>query len=472
MSVDSGMGNRSADDDLKAIEEDTLPGTSNVEKVLGSLRKRLAQDNATNLEDNGLDNRTQHAELMTEPVPVGPLAELGINQNFNSPVEDKVPNRLNSRFHQASGDNPQASPVSVAAPPSEMPVQPGAAIDSAGATQSSVPTPSVPANTITPSSTAQAPAGNMPIVTQSFNKVAWVMENGEVKCASCETYFVPENEEQVKTAHCGFPGCADAEGVVDYNQEGPHTFVPNGNADDHFTLVAGKIEEGDVVDGDVVKTGDEDTKLASTEDYLEAFKKTATDSALYNRGYEDARAGKTLDEDLAELSDDYFHGYGQYQFYNKTPQESVPTNVYDIKPNSNLSVGGPLMQSDADSGPNELTDGHRPATASIKESLQDPKAFGQQLMADTAASHSSNSSKRMMMMQNAMYLQQQGKGTKAVCNLCKQLGHTDSHAMHESVVPQQGEATPPPPNWREKSNYAYSSKTILPVDVIGKFFED
>lgn len=275
MSVDSGMGNRSAQDDLEAIEDDKLPGTSNVDSVFASLRKRLAQDNPTNTDEN--DNRTRTVDVMSEPKGQTPLdtslSDGGpqLDTGFNTVIDSTVPTTLASKTEEE---------------------------------------------------------------VMTFNKTAWVMENGEAKCASCEQYYIPESESHAKTAHCGFPGCADAEGKVDYTQEGME-FVPNGNADNHFTLTAGKIEEGDVVDGDVIKTGDEETKLASTEDYLVAFTKTANDSELYYRGYEDARSGKPLDEDLSELSDDYFNGYDQFKFYNKDNQTSSPQTLFDIKPNSN-----------------------------------------------------------------------------------------------------------------------------------------
>ena len=516
MSVDSGMGNRAADDDLKAIgkveegEDFSFPGTNNVKSVIGKLKQRIAQDNPTNLEDNGLDNSTQHADLMKSPVAVGELEENGIDPNFNTPVEDIVPKRLNSKLHQASMDNPTATPPSVDAP-TPATITPDAGVSSAGADAGSVPPPTVPASTIpTPTTQAgQSQMGTMPMPTASFNKIAWIIENGEPKCASCGEHYMPESEAHAKTAHCGFPGCADAEGKVDYNQEGPHTFVPNGNADDHFTLVAGKIEEGDVVDGDVVKTGDEEirvafnrlaheghappscsecgkdltdttnagqfpeghkpvtgremclpcflkknpnatfgpggfqgmmtegsTRLASTEDYLEAFKKTATDSTLYYRGYEDAKSGKDMDEDLAELSDDYFHGYQQYTFYKVDNQQSAPQTLYDIKPNSNFTPREQLMQNDVDRGPNELTDGHAPATASVKESLQDPKAFGQQLEADEAAKRQQHRMTNQMLMQNMMFVNQnneQQRSTEAVCKACDTLGNASQHHLHASI---------------------------------------
>jgi len=478
MSVDSGLGNRSADDDLEALgkveegESFSFPGTTNVKSVIGKLKQRIAQDNATNLEDNGLDNTTQHADLMKKPVPVGPLAELGIDQTFNTPVEDAVPTRLNSKFHQASTDSPMATPAAVAAP-TPAPIMPNAGVGSAGASAGSVPTPTVPPSTIpTPTTQAGQPQTGIMMPTASFNKVAWIMEHGESKCASCEQYYVPESIEHARTAHCGFPGCSDAEGVVDYTQEGPHTFVPNGNADDHFTLAAGKIEEGDTVDGDVIKTGDEETKLASTDDYLEAFTREASDSALYYRGYEDAKSSKELDEDLAELSDDYFHGYEQFKFYHQVPQQSVPQTLYDIKPNSNYTPRD-LMQGDADRGLNELTDGHSMATASVRESLADPKAFGQQLMADEAAKRQQHQMNKQMLMQNMMFMnqgEQAEKGSEAVCKACETLGNDSEHHLHASLP---NGPTTPDVSTKPKlflPNRTVASKLEFPTDVVSKFF--
>ena len=76
------------------------------------------------------------------------------------------------------------------------------------------------------------------------------------------------------------------------------------------------------------------SRLRTTEDYLEVIR-TASDSDLYIRGYMDAMNGKPLDVELAEVSDDYFHGYEQYSFYHSKPLETVTHNLHDIKPNSN-----------------------------------------------------------------------------------------------------------------------------------------
>jgi hypothetical protein len=101
---------------------------------------------------------------------------------------------------------------------------------------------------------------------------------------------------------------------------------------------------------------------------------------LYYRGYEDAKSGKPLDEDLAELSDDYFHGYDQFKYYHIAPQGSAPQSLYDIKPNSNNNSR--MTQGEADRGLNELTDGHSFATASndnLKEAVGDPLGFAHAL---------------------------------------------------------------------------------------------
>lgn len=345
MSVDSGMGNKAADDDLTAIEEGNLPGVNNIETTIASLRKRLAQDNPTN-SDEGLQPEMQNVErvdVAEPPRAQTPLEQQGLNEGFNDPVEQKVPTSLKTvgggRIFRAD-----ALPTPDGGNPEDMP-------------------PKAPKVDGGNPDDAMAPA------MASFNKSAWVMEHGEIKCAgSCESYFVPNSWDQVKNAHCGFPGCADAEGVVDYTRtshDGVEQFVRNNHADDHFTLVANKlphdVEEGDVVDGNVIKTTVEaNTRLANTEDYISAFYKTATDSDLYKRGYMDAMQGKELDEDLAELSDDYFHGYDQYKYYHLDNQASAPQTLYDIKPNSNLNPR--MTQGEVDFGPNQLTDGHSFAT--------------------------------------------------------------------------------------------------------------
>ena len=107
---------------------------------------------------------------------------------------------------------------------------------------------------------------------------------------------------------------------------------------------------GDLAPNEIVK---EEVKTSSVEDYLSIFHKTSNDSKLYYQGYNDAMAGKELDEDLALLSDDYYNGYEQYKFYNKSNQQSVGTGqVQDIKPNSNALRGS---HPEADAGPLQLT---------------------------------------------------------------------------------------------------------------------
>jgi hypothetical protein len=172
-------------------------------------------------------------------------------------------------------------------------------------------------------------------MTTEFNRVAWIMENGETKCASCETYYVPTSFEHARTAHCGFPGCFDGEGKVDYNQVGPTEFVPNGNAVNHFTLVASDIADMPIAKDTIIKEAPEEEK--SWNEYLGYITKKSSDSELYYRGYTDGLAGKELDEALAEVSDDYFHGYDQAKHYKITPQESASQTTYDMKPNSNLT---------------------------------------------------------------------------------------------------------------------------------------
>jgi hypothetical protein len=176
---------------------------------------------------------------------------------------------------------------------------------------------------------------------------AFVMENGAPKCSVCNEYYTPKSIAQAKLAHCGH--------------------CPEDNPD------ANKIEEGDVVDGDVVKTGglpwtkssgprcseghkmkpdathteekpsyfcptcwgttgDEYEKLEQMHkrSKREASTKTSNDSELYTRGFLDHMHGKPLDEDLAVLSDDYFNGYDQARYYGKTPLESVGAKPHTV----------------------------------------------------------------------------------------------------------------------------------------------
>jgi hypothetical protein len=408
MSVD-GSGSYNATDDLEAIENDTLPGTSNVKKIIGSLKLRLAQDNPTNTDTN--INRTERVDVSTPPKAQTPLEQLGLGEGFSTPVDYTLPTSLANTTTPAVGDSPESSMV----------------------------TPTQPVSVSMPDATMDD-QGGMPVMS-SFNAIAYVIENGEIKCASCENYYIPESEAHIKSAHCGFPGCPDAEGKVDYKKEGME-FIPNGKADDHFTLVASVIEEGDIIDGKMIKTTDEETKLASTEDYLAAFEKNASDSTMYYRGYEDAKAGRPLDEDLAELSDDYFHGYDQFKHYHEDPQKSAPQSLYDIKPNSNNNPRERLTQGEADLGLNELTDGHGFATHasndSLKEASEDPLEF-------------------------AHALEKSEQEEKAQKQQTMSDMSTPSSTFNSGKFTDTDQKLPVG---------VLSSKLPFPTDVIGKFFED
>ena len=118
---------------------------------------------------------------------------------------------------------------------------------------------------------------------------AYILENGSPQCSVCEKVYTPKTISEAKLAHCGH--------------------CPEDNPD------ANKIDEGDVIDGDVIKT---------------SSKKLSNDSELYTRGYLDHLHGKPLDEDLAVLSDDYFNGYDQARYYGKTPLESVGAKPHKV----------------------------------------------------------------------------------------------------------------------------------------------
>ena len=513
MSVD-GSGSYNATDDLEAIENDTLPGTSNVKKIIGSLKLRLAQDNPTNTDTN--INRTERVDVSTPPKAQGVLDQLGLGEGFNTPVEYKVPTSLASTTTPAVADP--------AAP--------------------SMTNPTEPASVAMPGATTMDDTGGMPGVMGSFNAIAYVIENGEIKCASCENYYIPESEAHIKSAHCGAPECPDLRTEEDMKGV-------------DGVMVASKLpedaEEGDVVRGKMIKTTDEETRLASTDDYLAAFEKTSSDSTMYYRGYEDAKAGRPLDEDLAELSDDYFHGYDQFKHYHEDPQKSAPQSLYDIKPNSNNNPRERLTQGEVDRGPLELTDGTNHATASkvlglyegfktaeytgtdVSRMSKEQRETGSvckspsglsQAHIDTyggsatcgkpatgrtdngaptcggsncgtkvkplgtisskiSSIHASNDSlKEASPLDFAHALEQSGQAKREQkreiamnmalqapflnqmeennCKLCETLGHTNSHAMHESFVPQQ-EAPKPTFNSGEPAPQGPKVNPIRPV---------
>ena len=396
MSVDSGMGNYAADADLEAIEDGSFPGTNSVKKIIGSLRLRLAQDNPVNTDTN--INRTERVDLTTPPKAQTPLELLGLGEGFSTPVDYTLPTSLASNFKFAD-DMPETAPM-----------MPGMQQNPSAASITTTPPP--PENNTSSPST----------VTGSFNAIAYVIENGEIKCASCETYYIPKSEAHIKSAHCGAPECHDIRQEED--MEGVGGVWTS-------SKLHRNVEEGDVVDGRVIKTTDDETHLASTDDYLTAFKKTASDSQLYYRGYEDAKAGRPLDEDLAELSDDYFHGYDQFKFYNQVPQQSIPQNLYDIKPNSNNNPR--MMQGEVDSGPNQLTDGHSFATHAskvtndnLKEANSDPLDFAHQQIQRSLV----KKQQRDALLVNMALMNGQNETNDKVCELCEKLGDDSEHESH------------------------------------------
>ena len=205
-----------------------------------------------------------------------------------------------------------------------------------------------------------------------FNKTAWIMENGEPFCNHCDSNFVPERVSvKMACSNCGCGRPNDDHGVLDTDFETQDQM--DGVVASHELPM--DVKSDGMVGSDMVKVAPDNevtpytgttsaSRLATTEDYLELFK-TSSDSDLYVKGYMDAMNSKPLDTELAEVSDDYFHGYQQYQFYHTSPQEKAPQNLYDIKPNSNqlprtMDVGTQeeLM------GPNELTNRHNEVVGS------------------------------------------------------------------------------------------------------------
>ena len=286
MSVEP-FGNYAADDDLESIEDNSLPGTSTVGtvgRVFNSKHHKFAQDNPIN-SDYGIG--TAPVTVTTTDVDAtggttDPLNTLKIDPTFNTP---------RSR---------------------------------------------------TPMSSKKISARNLElsISDEGFNKTAWLMENGEPYCNHCDTNFIPERiGARMACTNCGCGDPANDHGLLDGNFDG--SSLDTGSGQQVVACRVANYEEGDIApDGDVVKTGDEEVtagrKFNSTEDYLDLFQKKATDSELYYRGYEEAKAGRPLDVDLAEVSDDYFNGYQDRSVYKSTPQNSAPQKLFDIKPNSNL----------------------------------------------------------------------------------------------------------------------------------------
>jgi len=178
-------------------------------------------------------------------------------------------------------------------------------------------------------------------------RIAYIMENGEPFCNHCEKNFVPTNLTRIACTNCGCGQPNNDHGLGEADFSG---------ADMALSHVEGPTVADEVRGQEIVK---QDTKLSFVDEALQTFKKQSNDSQLYYRGYNDAQAGKPLDEDLALLSKDYYEGYDQYKLYNKTPQQSIGQELYDMKPNSNdiRRSHGDMHPEDYDRGPNQLTDG-------------------------------------------------------------------------------------------------------------------
>jgi len=175
------------------------------------------------------------------------------------------------------------------------------------------------------------------------------MENGQPFCNHCENYYLPVSLGRTACTNCGCGQPND-----DHDKQDPN-----------FSHVEGKTVADEVGGSDIIKEESKTINLNTTDDYINLFHKKASDSELYYRGYDEAMSGKELDEDLAILSDDYYNGYQQHKFYNKTPQQSVAQELYNIKPNSNeLPRGNGIKPEDFDRGPLQLTDGVGSVTAS------------------------------------------------------------------------------------------------------------
>lgn len=211
--------------------------------------------------------------------------------------------------------------------------------------------------------------GGVPMSLAS--RIAYIMENGEPFCNHCETNFIPRTLGVTACTNCGCGKPNDDHNLGDGNfkhVEGP--------------TVADEVGGKDIIKEDATTAS---VRLASTDDYVNFLNsKEATSSDLYAKGRNDAMAGSELDDDLALLSTDYYQGYEDYKFYNKTPQQSVGQTLFDIKPNSNKMPRshGDLTPGDYDRGPLELTDGIGHATASKKLSSIYPVDVMQKFLED------------------------------------------------------------------------------------------
>jgi hypothetical protein len=200
-------------------------------------------------------------------------------------------------------------------------------------------------------STLVGPASKRNIMSMNA-RIAYVMENGEPRCNHCETNYFPSTRLACTNCGCGKPQDDHGLGKDNFSHvEGPNIR----DIDDKQNIIM------------------QESKTASASDeYMRIFASNGGDaSKLYYQGNMDAMQGKPLDEDMALLSKDYYNGYQNRKFYNKTPQQSAGQSLFDIKPNSNAiprsdgdSNDGSMTPGDYDRGPLELTDGLNHATAS------------------------------------------------------------------------------------------------------------
>jgi hypothetical protein len=183
-------------------------------------------------------------------------------------------------------------------------------------------------------------------------RIAYIMENGQPFCNHCEGYYVPASLKRTACTTCGCNRPNDDHGSGDRDFSG---------ADLALSHVEGPTVADEVRKTDIVK---QESRLSFAEMAMQSFQKKSNDSELYYRGYNDAQAGKPLDEDLALLSDDYYNGYEQYKFYNKTPLQSMGIpNKHDLNKDTYHHEMRPM---DYDRGPLELTDGIGHVTANAR----------------------------------------------------------------------------------------------------------
>ncbi len=193
---------------------------------------------------------------------------------------------------------------------------------------------------------------------------AYIIENGTPQCSSCGNFYTPSSIANAKLAHCGHcpedrmdeamgrtpPG--EVHGTWNFPEEARRGNEIVGYGPDDGNPELNRYEEGDVVDGNVIKTapreastqpiscpgcGEKTSKNWVNNSCIvcgykpkEATKKVSNDSELYTRGFLDHLHGKPLDEDLAVLSDDYFNGYDQARYFGKTPLESVGAKPHHV----------------------------------------------------------------------------------------------------------------------------------------------